>query len=79
MNRKGKINVRTERAHLFFNWFEELGQLGSRLLKGARVVSQLHGLNTAKLREQLFYNTLKQTAAMAVCKTYSVLLRQGNE
>lgn len=38
-------------VNLFFSRFEKLGQLGSRLLKGARVVSQLHGLNTAKLRE----------------------------
>lgn len=48
------------RTNLFFSWFKELGKLGSRLLKGARVVSQLHGLNTAELREQLFDNTLKQ-------------------
>lgn len=46
-------------AHLLFSCFKELGQLGSRVLKGARVVSQLHGLNTAKLREQLFDNTLQ--------------------
>lgn len=53
------ISVGAERAHLFGNWFKELGQLGSRLLRAARVVSQLHGLNTAKLREQFFDNTLK--------------------
>lgn len=42
-------SVRAERAHLFGNWLKELGQLGSRLLGATRVVSQLHGLNTAKL------------------------------
>ncbi|KAG7216214.1 hypothetical protein INR49_029063 [Caranx melampygus] len=53
-------------ANLFLSWSEVLGQFGSRLLRGARVVPEFHGLNTAKLREQLSDHSLQDKAAAGV-------------
>lgn len=49
----------THSEPLFLCWCEILGQLGSGVLKGPWLLSQLHRLNRTKLREELLYHTLR--------------------